>query len=616
MSSHAPRLALASVGIAVLAAVADWLVSAATLPYGVPVDAALFLGFAVMVLVCGLGAAWAGRRWPADTALEHAAGLLAPLVLGGVIVIWSTAPIWFRLVVLAALLGGGLLGLRSGSRDSDSGRQPRRPLRSETGSGSLEFVGVVILAAVLVTASVGVVASSSPAVKQTVFAQICRILGNECDAGQAPVNAAMKPQDCELYTAENKVSATVDVAFVRLAGGGTVQRSDKSNGEVEITLLNEGRGGAVAAAGGHGKVRFGDHSAGFDAEAEAAATVGLQSGQTYVFDNAAEADEFQRYLQGELAQDAAGSVNPVYGFGNKAWEFISGEDPPPNHGVQKEYTRFDVALEAKADVSVGFGTGAGVQASFMEAVGTEFDRGKDRDDTSDDRQTIFMQIDWSAAGNAGLPVVAGIDASHSASGVIKVTTDADGNPVQVQFVDRTSGGFQVGMQADQDSISPAGGDADAGGSGGKKPARSWNIGFTGGEDSSTVVTQTLDLDNPERQQAFADWVGAAGGTNVLASLGATTVPGVNSEDGDNITAFGDGAEGFAALMAEQSQVSVVEYDGKTWGLGLGGGVSLGLKVSADGEYEDKEAHSVKASYLGAPSSSGDRTAYDLPECVR
>ena len=36
----------------------------------------------------------------------------------------------------------------------------------------------------------------------------------------------------------------------------------------------------------------------------------------------------------------------------------------------------------------------------------------------------------------------GVDMSHAASGVIKVTTDASGEPTQVQFVDRSEGTFE------------------------------------------------------------------------------------------------------------------------------------------------------------------------------
>lgn len=603
MRSTAVPLAAGSVAVAVAAAIAGWLVGAATLPYQVPVDAVAFLAVVVMLLTCGVGLLYAARRWPVETAAETAAGLVGPAFLGSVLLVGSTAPLWFRILALAAFVAAGALGLRAGNRETAS---PVR-VRSEIGSGSLEFVGVVILAAVLVAAGVGAVASSSPAIKETVWAQICRITGGECPAGEAPSNTAYKPADCAIHTSDNSINANVDVAFVRLAGGGTVRRINKSNGEVEITLLNEGRAGGVVAAGGHGNVRFGEHSAGVDFEAEASATAGLQSGETYVFDNADQADAFQSYLQGELAQDAAGAVNPVAGGINWVVESVTDERAPDNAGVQKTYTRFDTTVTAKAEASAGFGTGVSVEGSYMQAFGSELDRGSDPDDPSDDQMTTFIQMDWKVAGNAGIPVVGGIDGSYASSGIVKLTTDAEGQPVQVQFLDRSEGGFQVGLQADESSTSPA--------DGREAPKQSWGLDFKGGESSSTVVTRTLDLDSPERQRAFFDWMLAAGGTNIMATAGATNVPGVDSQSGDNVTSFGQGADAFDDLVSEQGSVSVVEYDGTTWGLGLGGGLSLGLKASADVAYEDKETTSTQAVYLGAPDADGDRTAYDLPECV-
>ncbi|CAN5315000.1 hypothetical protein BH18ACT9_BH18ACT9_01060 [soil metagenome] len=601
-SSGAPLLA-ASTAVALASGLSSWLVTAATLPYGIPTGTVAFLGVAVMVLTSGLGLVYVGRRWPAATLGEQVAGLFGPLGLATVILLLSVAPLGLRVVTVVALAVSGWLGLRAGSWES---LPTGRPLRSETGSGSLELLGVVILAAVLTTASVGAVASSSPAVKETIWAQICKITGGDCPAGESPSNTAYKPEICELYSSKNKVSANVDVAFIRLAGGGTVQRVEKSNGEIEITLLSEGRGGAVVAAGGHGNVRLGEHSVGVDFEAEAAATVGIQSGETYVFTNKDEADAFQGYLQGELAQDATGAVNPVYGALNWAAESVTGEESPTNSGVQKTYTRFDVTAEAKAEASAGFGSGVSGEVSYLQAIGSEFNRGRDPDDPADDQNTTFIQVDWTAAANAGLPVVKGIDASHDATGIIKLTTDSKGVPVRVQFIDRSQGTFQFGLQANQGSTSPADGSS---------PARTWGLDFKGGPRSSTVVSQTLALDSPTRRQAFADWVNAAGGANIASSVVATTLPGKDSASGENLTAFGDGAQGFADLMAQQSQVSIVEYDGTTWGLGLGGGISLGLKASADFDYEDTDSSSTKAAYLGAPDAEGNRTAYELPECV-
>ena len=603
---NAVRLLLGTVLVAVAATLAGNLVAAATLPYGVPGEAVGVLTIAVTVLGCGLGTAFAARRWPAGTVTEHAAGLIAPLGLGLVIVLYSTTPLWFRMLAAVAFLAAGLLGLRVGTRDAREPAYARR--RPETGSGSLEYVGIAILAAVLVVASVGATASSSPAIRDTIWAKICQITGgSSCGAASMPSNADYKPADCDIYSSEKKLSATVDITFVRLGGGAVVQRTEKSNGDVEITVLQEGRGGAVASVGGHGKLKIGKTSLGVDAEAEASATGGVQIGQTYVFDDKLKADAFQNYIQGEVVEDIATSANPLLKGANWLKETVTKEEPPENDGVRKEFTQFDVKAGASGEASLGFGASAGAELEAMVALGVETDRGKDRDDPADDKQTTYFQVDWAAAFNLGLPVVKGVDANGAGSGIIKVTTDASGGPAEVQIISRSEGSFEFGLDADEKSTAPVGQTRAPNG------LESFGLDFKAGPNSSTVVTQTVSLDTPERQQAFLGWLSAAGGANLSGTAALTSGP-ADSESGANVTSIG-GGEDFAKLMAEHASVSVVQYDGTTWGIGGGAGLGLGVKGSIDVGYDTKDARAVKAAYLGAPDANGQRTAFDLPECV-
>lgn len=40
-----------------------------------------------------------------------------------------------------------------------------------------------------------------------------------------------------------------------------------------------------------------------------------------------------------------------------------------------------------------------------------------------------------------------------------------------------------------------------------------------------------------------------------------------------------------------------------------------MKAGLDVGYEDTETRAVEAAYLGAPDQDGNRTAYELPDCV-
>jgi len=604
------RLLLGSAGVVAAATVVTAIVAAVLLGMDLPAQAVVLLSIVAMLPVAWGGALLLSRRWPPEGPVELAAASAGGLVLGVWMLVGSETALWFRLVVLLALAGAGMAGARQGAR---YGGPHERALgvtarRGDVGAGSLEFVGIVILAAVLVAAAVGATATSSPAARDKIWATICQITGGECSPADAPSNADYKPADCEIYSAEERLNATVDIAIVRLSGGAALQRVEKSNGEVEITVLDEGRGGVAGGIGGHGKIRFGETTLGVDAEVDASATVGLQGGQTYVFDSHDEADAFQSYLRREKVEDIVGDGVPAIGTVNSIVEWATGEEPPTNNGVQKTFVRFDEHASVNLGGSLGLGAGGGLELEGMVALGMEHDRGEDADDAGDDKQTMFFQVEWGGEANIGLPMVKGADFAKSGTGIIKVTTSNDGKGDQVQIISRDAGGFDVGLQADEHSTAPVGGDRAPSG------LESFGIDFKGGSGGTTVVTQTLPLDSAGSKQAFLDWMTSGGATN-MAATAASSSGWADSEDGANVTSYGDGADAFAELMTQQAKVSVVEYDDDTWGLGGGLGVSLAVKAGLDVSYEDTEANAVEAAYLGAPDLEGNRTAYDLPECV-
>ena len=621
------RFAAGSLLVAAGASVFCWLVTMAALPYRVPIVAAVVAGLLAAALALYLGSSLLARRVGGPVgrppqAVTLGAGLIGPTGLAAAILVASSAVWWFRLAAAVLLLGAAATGLRAGVAGRQAGHQagaPAAPLsarglrtgwrhRDEQGSGSLEIVGVTVLAAVLVAAVIGAVGAKDPRIRDAIWAQICSITGGECELGEAPSQAMFKPDECELYSTENRVNATVDVTFVRLGGGGVVQRVEKSNGDIEITMLHEGRGGLVASAGAKGNLTLGSSTVGAGWQAEAAATGGYQSGETYVFTDRGQADAFQDYLQGELAEDSAYSINPIAGGINWAYEKLADEGPPTNSGVQKTYTRYDGTVEGAVGGGVGYGASASVEGSAMVALGSESDRGRDAADPADDTKTDFYQVDWSVGMDVGLPAVKGISGSYSPSGVVKVTRNADGEVVRVAIVDRTSGGFQAGLSATDTATSGIDPSAP------EKALAGWGVKLTGGAGSTTVVTQTLDLDEPEERDLFEDWFNWS---TAVDTAGKATMPTalVDTAAGEAVVQYGDRAEEFTALLANEAKVSIVEYEGTTWGLGANVEAGLGIKGGLDIGYTDNESRAVEAAYLGAPDADGDRVAYDLPECV-
>lgn len=575
------RLLLGGLLVMLVGAVTNFLVTAGLLPTDVPVPAVTVLASVGMVLVVGVGCHLLGRRVAAETPLDHVLGLLGPVLLGAAMFVGSRAEWWFPVLVLLAITAAGFLGLRQGSD------QPVLTT-SQRGAGSLEVVGVVTVAAVLVAAVTATVAASDPHVRDTIWAQICKITGGECSAGEAPSHADYRPDRCEVATAGTTVTGVVDVAIVRLGGEKAVQRTEFNDGAVEITMLNEGRGGVQVSAGARGELTYGETTAGFSAEAEAALTGGLGVGETYSFDSREQADEFQGYLEREMGEDVAGSLNPIYGGVNNFVEWATGEEAPPNNGVQKTTVRADVTGEASAEVS-GLGASAGGEGSAMVALGTEFDRGELVDDPADNTRTDFFEANIAGSFDAGAGPIYSVGGGGEASGVVKVTRDAAGEPIQVELISRTTGHLEAGGSLTGNPGSGAGDAAD--GATGGNALEKIGLSVDGQGNNSVVTRNILDLDTPERQAAFDDWFSFANGGDPSADT-----------------------RGMAELLAEESKVSVMEYEGETFGLGAALEASLGLKLGFDVGGETSSTEAVAAHYLGAPDESGQRQAYDLPEC--
>lgn len=116
-----------SVGVTVSATVSGWIVGAATIPYGVPLDAVAVLTVVVTALVCLVGCRVAVSRTKANATAELVMVCLGPGALAVVNALLSSAMWWFRIlmfVLIAAGAAAGALGARGGT-----GREPRADRR-------------------------------------------------------------------------------------------------------------------------------------------------------------------------------------------------------------------------------------------------------------------------------------------------------------------------------------------------------------------------------------------------------------------------------------------------------------------------------------------------------
>jgi hypothetical protein len=157
---------------------------------------------------------------------------------------------------------------------------------SRSGQASPEYVGVVLVVAVVLAAAAtaafavpGVAAQVTGAVRTG----ICIVGGDICRRADAAA-AGLAP--CVTEERSKRQETTLDIAVVRLGGTGEWQIALQSDGGAVVTRLEETEGGGTIGVG----LTF--SPAGLDAGARLALTAAYRSGRAWRFASAAEAARF------------------------------------------------------------------------------------------------------------------------------------------------------------------------------------------------------------------------------------------------------------------------------------------------------------------------------------
>src|SRR5215210_742342 len=126
-----------------------------------------------------------------------------------------------------------------------------RRLHAVTGQGTVEYVAILALVAVVLAAAVAGAAGLAPGVGNAVVGQVrhalCIVAGRACVEHEAA-------RPCVVRTARDERSETVSVGFVQLGADRLVLRERLSDGTLRLTVLNRGQAGASAGAGSNVRV--------------------------------------------------------------------------------------------------------------------------------------------------------------------------------------------------------------------------------------------------------------------------------------------------------------------------------------------------------------------------
>jgi hypothetical protein len=341
-------------------------------------------------------------------------------------------------------------------------------LRTAAGQGTVEYVAVLALVAVVLAASVAGAAGLAPGVGNAVVAQVrhalCVVTGRTCVEHEAA-------RPCVVRTARDERREAVSLGFVHLGTGRVVLRERLSDGTLRLTVLHTARAGASLALGAP-RMKVG--GIGMDVGAHAQLTVAALVGSGEVFEvrTAAEADDIIRRLRA----DGSPTVDAVR-------RLVRGGDGLP---------RADARLK---EGGVGGGLDLELSAGAARAgvgVGGETVIGR-RDDRRTGERTWYLRLDRHLPAFADA-LLGGASGELQGDALLAVTESRDGRLTELSAL--VGGSARAGAGID-------GGPAVATG------------------DARWEAEARVSLDDPEVLTALRAWQAAPLSGDAAAALGRT-----------------------------------------------------------------------------------------------
>ncbi|MEA2287074.1 MAG: hypothetical protein QOJ21_3117 [Solirubrobacteraceae bacterium] len=285
-------------------------------------------------------------------------------------------------------------------------------MRCARGQGTIEYLAVVLLVAVVAGAGTAVAAGASggdiaPAVTRQFIRALCKVTGGDCDRDRAP---------CPTHSKSERRGATVTIAIVKLGRHHMLLREERSDGTVALTLVEEDQGGVEAGTGVKAALSLGRSKIAVGGEARAAALVKAGSGSTWITKG-----EETAMLEARLRAhfDAAPAKPLLPGF--------AAERVLPTLRAPDE-TFGDRGL----DVSGHAGASRGARAADVGISAA--DTAGSRVDTATGRRMFYLRRRNSASASVAAKGATGEGAGASAT-EYAVTVDRDGRPVTLTVID-------------------------------------------------------------------------------------------------------------------------------------------------------------------------------------
>lgn len=294
-------------------------------------------------------------------------------------------------------------------------------LHSADGQASLDFTAVVLLVAI--SFAVGAAAVADGGVTNGVVRgfqrALCIVTGDDC--------RATKLSACTTRTVDTKGSIGAEVGFLRLGADVAVAVEERSDGSVEVTLLEGGSSGAGTKLGAEARVQVGRRSFGgaVSSTAEVMARYGRR--RSWSVGDRAAADRLVERIVASAAPRTASSLPLVGGVARRLAGAV-GADTRPLPRPDAEGRSLD-----------GNATFDGVKVAGALGVGIS---------ATEDRRTGERSVAVRLGGEGArvLRVAGGGKAEGALDATLAIQHDARGRPVELAITVAGSGDLAVAFE--------------------------------------------------------------------------------------------------------------------------------------------------------------------------
>jgi hypothetical protein len=319
-----------------------------------------------------------------------------------------------------------------------------RRMRGERGAGTLENLGVVTIAAILVVAVL--LAFAGFRYGDELAAALCRITaaisggdGASCGTG-APERSAedyVPPAPCVVSGNGSSVSGSVAVG-IQVGGGTTVWVEELGDGRFRVTKTDDSSVGVEGGFGFDVSAVVNDNRYGVAATAGGSINAAMRSGDVYYADDEGELEDI---IWAETDDTLKDQLVGDDWFGRDAVDWVTEQVTGELAEPESTFVRAGVNAMGNAGATLITGdASAKVEAGIYEGTTTY------RDGRTTDSFTASSSGSARASallGDGGVTDDVSAVASYSGDLTVEVDRDADGNPTAMRIVTTGSGHADV-----------------------------------------------------------------------------------------------------------------------------------------------------------------------------